>query len=39
MEVLQQSMDVYRYSPAYPELAAPVIAALNKIAKETKIAR
>jgi nucleolar complex protein 2 len=38
-ELLAQTLDVYKYNAAFPELAAPVSHALGKLAKETGIGR
>jgi len=38
-ELLAQTMDVYKYNAAFPELAAPVTHTLNKLAKDTGIGR
>ena len=39
MDTLQQAADLYRYNVAFPEYAAPVISALNKLGKESKVGR
>jgi len=39
VELLVSGTDVYRFNAGFPEYVAPVVSALQKLAKETKVAR
>ena len=39
VELLQQFADVHKYGVAFPELMAPVVAALKSFAADTKVRR
>jgi hypothetical protein len=39
VELLHSHLDVYAYTPAFPEFTAPIKHSLSNFAKNTKIAR